>query len=346
MPIDRLRNILVRGTNWIGDVIMTLPAMKSIRVTCPQAHIAVLAKPWVADVYRACPYVDEVILYQRPGEHEGLKGLWRLIRSLRAREFDAAILLQNAIEAAIIADLAGIPIRAGYDSDARGWLLTHAVRRTKAIRQVHQTDYYLELVRALGFKPVEKDCQLQFGTEFEDLAGRLRERFNLGSQERLIGMAPGAAYGPAKKWPAERFASVATELQRSFPTRIVLFGSGSDRLTTERIAQAVGPGAVNIAGETSLQEAMALIAQCTLFISNDSGLMHVAGALGVPTIAIFGSTNPVTTSPTGPRCTIIRKELSCSPCLKKECPTDFQCMTAIKPEEVIETARHILEAAT
>jgi len=346
MPIDRLRNILVRGTNWIGDVIMTLPAMKSIRVTCPQANIAVLAKPWVADVYRACPDVDEVILYQRPGEHEGLKGLWRLIRCLRARKFDAAILLQNAIEAAIIADLSGIPIRAGYDSDARGWLLTHAVGRTKDIRRVHQTDYYLEMVKALGFEPVGKDCQLRFGTDFQDLAGRLQERFNLGPQERLIGMAPGAAYGPAKKWPAERFAAVATELQRSFAARIVLFGSRSDRPTTDLIAQAIGPGAVNIAGETSLHEAMALIAQCALFISNDSGLMHVAGALGVPTLAIFGSTNPVTTSPTGPHCTIIRKELSCSPCLKKECPTNFQCMIAIEPEEVVETARHILETVT
>lgn len=343
-PFDQMRHVLVRGTNWIGDVIMTLPAMHSIRKTFPHAHIAVLAKPWVEDVFHCCPDVDEVIVYRSPGEHEGFAGIWKLTRELKVRRFDCAVLLQNAIEAAIIARLAGIPVRAGYNSDARGWLLTHSVQRTKEIRRVHQSFYYLEMLKSLGFTDVKKDERLHFGEGLKKPVPRLLDRFGLDQSRILIGMAPGAAYGPAKRWPDERFAAVAGRLIETYDARIVLFGSGADRTITDRIQAVAGPKAVNIAGETGLKEAMALIAHCGLFISNDSGLMHVAGALDIPTIAIFGSTNPITTSPPGERCVIIRKPLPCSPCLKKKCAADFKCMTSIEASEVYAAAREMLES--
>ncbi len=342
IPVGKLRNILVRGTNWIGDVIMTLPAFRSIRATCPEAHIAVLVKPWVAEIFRACPDVDEVILYQRPGTHAGLSGLLKLVQELRNRKFDCAILLQNAIEAAIIARLAGIPIRAGYNSDARGLLLTHSVQRTKAVRQVHQTRYYTAVLESLGFAPVGTDIHLRLGNEGEALWPQLAAKCRIENARLVIGMAPGAEYGPAKRWPVERFAEVAALLVKKFSAKVVLLGSRGDRGTAELIRKSAGEGVVNAAGETGLLEAMVLISKCALFLSNDSGLMHVAGALGVPAIAIFGSTNPVTTSPPGPDSLIIRKELPCSPCLKKECPTDFRCMTSIGADEVFEAARKIL----
>jgi heptosyltransferase-2 len=171
---------------------------------------------------------------------------------------------------------------------------------------------------------------------------QLFRRFGLKTNQLLIGMAPGAAYGPAKRWPADRFAEAASQLSEKYSARVILFGSKGDRETTELITHSAGNGILNLAGETSLREAMALISKCALFISNDSGLMHVAGALGVSTIAIFGSTNPVTTSPSGERCVIIRKNLDCSPCLKKKCPTDFRCMTSIEVSEVLRVAQDMM----
>jgi len=342
-PIDSARNILVRGTNWIGDVIMTLPALTALRKTLANATIAVLAKPWVAEIYNICPDVDEVIIFRSPGAHSGLAGKFRLAAELKERNFDAAILLQNAIEAAIIARMAGIPVRAGYNSDGRGFLLTHSVRRTKEIRRVHQIDYYLEMVRALGFESAGKDVRLKPAKDYEGIAEDLIREYAPAGSGPLVGIAPGATYGPAKMWFQDRFARVAERLVENFGARVLLFGSRGDHAAAENVRQYASFPLANIAGLTTLKEAVALITRCKLFISNDSGLMHVAGALGIPTIAIFGSTNPVTTSPVGNRSIVITKAVDCSPCLKKTCPTDFRCMDRIGADEVYETAKKLLE---
>jgi heptosyltransferase II len=343
LPREGMGEILVRGTNWIGDAVMTLPALATIRKTWPQARISVLAKPWVADIYREATHADRILTFADPGRHQGPSGIIRLAGELRQCRFDMAILLQNAIQAAIIARLAGIPIRAGYDSDARGWLLTQAVYRTPAIRQIHQIDYYLEMVQALGGDTVARNLPLDLRPDTRSLADgwlKLPERRN----QMLIGMAPGATYGPAKRWPADRFAAVAAAISREYGATIILFGSRQDQEITDAIATTLpGPG-LNLAGRTSLREVMSLIARCHAFLTNDSGLMHVAGALNVPTVAIFGSTNPVTTSPPGERNIIIRKPVDCSPCLKQICPTDFRCMKLIGVAEVLAALRQAIEA--
>lgn len=343
MNILQADNILIRGTNWIGDAVMTLPAVAAIRSTFPRARITILVKPWVADIFRLCPDVDDIMIYERPGRHEGLGGLLRLAGELRKKEFDAAILLQNAVEAAILALLANIPIRAGYNSDGRGMLLTNSIIRTKAIRQVHQTDYYLEMVKALGCRPVGRDVLLTPGEDDERLADALIAGHGLQDGRMMIGMAPGAAYGPAKKWFPYRFQLVADKLWDSVAAQVVLFGSSDDHDAAAAVqAQAKYP-MVDLTGKTSLREAMALMSRCLLFISNDSGLMHVAAALGVPIVAIFGSTNPATTSPTGRNHVIIYKNVACSPCLKTDCPTDFQCMDLIATNDVYEAVVRMLE---
>jgi heptosyltransferase-2 len=339
-------NILIRGTNWIGDAVMTLPAVAAIRSAFPRARITMLAKPWVADIFRLCPDVDEVMVYERPGAHDGPAGIFRLAGDLRKRDFDAAILLQNAIEAAIIALLAGIPVRAGYNSDGRGLLLTHPVVRTKAVRQVHQTDYYLEMVKALGCRPAGRDALLAPGKEDERLADALIVQHGLQDSRLLVGMAPGAAYGPAKKWFPDRYQLVADKLGDGFAAQIILFGSSDDHDTAAAVQMRAKYPMVDLTGKTSLREAMALMSRCRLFISNDSGLMHVAAALGVPTVAIFGSTNPVTTSPPGRNHVIIYKDVACSPCLKTDCPTDFQCMDLIGVDDVYEAAVRMLDQKT
>ena len=338
-PQEGINNILIRGTNWIGDAILTLPAMASIRATYPRAHIAVLVKPWVSDIYKIFSDVDEIIIYE--DKYDTPAGVFRLANMLKEKNFDAAILLQNAIEAAIIAFVARIPLRAGYNSDARGLLLTHSVKRTKEIRKVHQINYYLEMVKALGCVTVDRKMRLETRINLQD-AKNIVQIYISETNKTIIGIAPGATYGQAKRWLPDRFAAVADKLSESFPMQGILFGSKADWDVAEEVRLAARTKLINLAGKTNLQDAIYLISQCRLFISNDSGLMHIAGALNIPTVAIFGSTNPVTTSPAGNKTTIVHQNVSCSPCLEEICPTDFSCMKLISVENVFVAAKNIL----
>jgi len=340
LPPAGLRKILIRGTNWIGDAVMTLPAVNSIRAAYPGAHLAILAKSPVADIYGMFSPVDEIIPYDT--KFDNPLGVLRLAHRLRVKKFDAAILLQNAIEAAIIARAAGIPIRAGYNSDGRGFLLTHAVRRTENIFKVHQINYYLEMVKALGCRDVDSAIHLEAYVS-PATAREVMQQYLPGNTRSIIGIAPGATYGPAKKWLADRFAAVADRLSADLNAQVVLFGGKMDRETAGEVCRQAHSNIINLAGKSTLVESIYLISQCRLFISNDSGLMHVAGALNIPTVAIFGSTNPVTTSPAGEKTVLVRKEVECSPCLKKTCPTDFRCMTMITVDDVVAAANTVLK---
>lgn len=339
MPQQGINKILIRGTNWIGDAILTLPAVAAIRATYPDAYIAILVKPLVADVYELFSAVDEVIIYE--SKLDNPIGVFKLAHKLRKKNFDAAILLQNAIEAAIIAFAAGIPLRAGYDSDGRGLLLTHRVQRTKEIRKVHQTDYYLEMVKALGCASVGREMHLETKINRLD-AQDILQKFIPKTNKAIIGIAPGATYGPAKRWFPDRFAEVANKLDESFSLQGILLGGKADGEIAEEVQKLARPNLINLAGKTTLREAIYLISQCRLFLSNDSGLMHIAGALNIPAVAIFGSTNPVTTAPVGNKSIIVRREISCSPCLKETCPTDFRCMKQISVEDVFAAAQNLL----
>ena len=334
---DQATNILIRGTNWIGDAVMTLPAVEAVRKTFPSATISILAKPWVAEVYRLSPAVDHVVLFQSPGIHSGPRGKLRLAQELRTMRFDTAILLQNAIEAAIITGLAGIPIRAGYNSDGRGLLLTHSVARTKAIRKVHQSEYYLEMVKSLGCNTVGRTVYLRKERNDKSVVDTIFDACGIDRGDILVGVAPGATYGPAKRWFPERFASIADRIIDTYSAKVILFGSHDDRQSADNVQQHARNALINIAGKTNLKETIGVMARCHLFISNDSGLMHIAGALNIPTVAIFGSTNPATTSPTGEQSVVVYKGAPCSPCLKETCPTDFRCMDMISVDDVYNT---------
>jgi heptosyltransferase-2 len=342
LPREGIDKILIRGTNWIGDAILTLPAVAAIRATYPQAHIAVLVKPWVADIYKLFSSVDDVIIYEN--KFDTPAGVFRLARMLKGKKFDVAILLQNAIEAAIIAFSAGIPLRAGYDSDARGLLLTHRIHLTEEIRKVHQIDYYLEMVKALGCVSVNREMHLE--TKINPLNTQdILRKFIPEINKLIIGIAPGATYGPAKRWFPDRFAAVADKLNEHFSSQGILLGGKADWEVAREVQKLARTKLINLAGKTTLREAIYLISQCRLFISNDSGLMHIAGALNIPTIALFGSTNPATTAPAGNKSTIVRREVSCSPCLKETCPTDFRCMRLISVEDVFKAAQNLMRLA-
>jgi heptosyltransferase-2 len=318
--------ILIRATNWVGDAVMCVPALSAIRERFPRAHIAILAKPWVADLYRREPFADEVILYNSASR-------WKMAGELRARRFDCAILLQNAFEAALIAWLARIPTRIGYKRDGRGLLLTHAIdvpKRGEIPR--HERFYYLELLRRAGIID-----QLP-----ESAAIRLT-RPSAERKTRMIGVSPGAAYGTAKQWLPERFAEAAGTLAAARGASIALFGSQSERPLCSQVAEMLtGHEVTNHAGETTLAHFIELAAECELFLTNDSGAMHIASALGVPTVAIFGATDDIATGPTGPHARVVRQQVECSPCLLRECPIDHRCMTRVSADRVVKEARSLL----
>ena len=321
----------MRATNWIGDAVMSLPAIRAVRDIFPHAQVIVLAKPWVADVYARESAIDGVIPYA---------GTRREIAArLRAQRFDAALLLQNAFDAALVAWMAGIPVRIGYNRDARGLLLTHAIPVPEPGEiPRHERFYYLELLRRAGLMERFPFCDaIRLDGVDAARADGAAHLARLGIEGPVIGVSPGAAFGSAKRWPAERFAQVA----REFP-RALLFGSNAERELCDRIAADV-PGAVNLAGQTSLREFIDLASVCRLFLTNDSGAMHIASAVGVPTVTVFGATDDTTTGPTGPLARVVREHAECSPCLLRECPIDHRCMTRVTPERVTAVARELLE---
>ena len=346
----KAERILIRGPNWVGDAVMSIPAMKEIRRLYPGAHISLLVRPWVRDVYAAADFVDELIEFDKRSGHGGLAGLWRLARDLRHSRFDMALLMQNAFEAAFLSWLAGIPIRVGYARDFRGLLLTHPCKIDPEGLGVHQLYYYLEILSQVGLLgqrlwrdpgyryslsvPVrDSDCRA---------AKKMLTARGICAGDILVGINPGAAYGGAKRWLSDRFARVADELVLSCSARVVIFGARSERAIAEQVALQMNQEAVVLAGETTLGQLMALIRQCSLFITNDSGPMHLAAALEVPQIAIFGSTSEMATGPIHAEAQVIKNPVPCNPCFLRECPTDFCCMTGIEVDEVLDAAKQKL----
>ncbi len=332
---------------------MSLPALAAIRDRFPNAHIAVLARPWVAGLYRHEPFADEIIPYQPARFARG--SLWQawqdrraVAAKLRQGSFDCALLLQNAFDAALVTALAGIPERIGYARDMRSALLTRPIERPRAGSiPPHESFYYMELLRRAGWLerlPDSLVVELQ-SAPFARAAGLARFAAE-GIAEPVIGVSPGAAYGTAKRWLPERFAESACTLAERLHGMVALHGSASERELCEAVKELVeahGIHAANYAGQTTLEEFIERAAACALFLSNDSGAMHIASALGVPTIAIFGATNPLTTGPAGRITRIVRHPVYCSPCLLRECPIDHRCMTSIPHEVVSQAAADLVQ---
>jgi heptosyltransferase II len=337
-----LSKVLVRATNWLGDAVMSLPAIRAVRDALPRAHLVVVAKPQVADLYARESVIDRVIPYPAP---RGLRDRRAFARSLAEERFDGAILLQNAFDAALMVWLAGIPERIGYSRDGRGLLLTRAIRVPEPGEiPRHESFYYLELLRRAGMMerfPRAGAIRLE-GIGAARTAGE-RHLAALGIVSPVIGISPGAAYGNAKRWLPERFAEVSAGFGEC---AVLVFGSAAERDLCETVARALTSARVdarNLAGQTSLGEFIDLTAACRLYLTNDSGAMHVASALGVPTVAVFGATDDATTGPTGPLARVVREHAECSPCLLRECPIDHRCMTRVTAARVAEVALELWE---
>lgn len=317
---------------------MSLPALRALRERYPKAHIAILAKPWVGDLYGREPFCNELIPYS-PGT---LNEKWAAGRALASREFDMALLLQNAFEAAAVAWAARIPERIGYARDGRSFLLTKAIPVPEP--GLHERFYYLELLRRAGIIDRIPNCDAirLDGAPAARKAGLARFQAK-GMGETIVGVSPGAAYGSAKRWLPERFAAAASEVARALDAQVAVFGSAQERDVCEEVVRGVTVPVHNFAGETSLGEYIELAAACQVYLTNDSGPMHIASALGLPTVAVFGATNHITTGPTGPLAVVVRENVECSPCLKRECPIDHRCMTRVEAARVARVALELVK---
>jgi heptosyltransferase-2 len=261
------------------------------------------------------------------------------VREIRQRGFDLALLLPNSFESALTVFAAGVPSRVGYVSDGRGFLLTQRVARP--IEKRHQVAYYLDLIRSV-FGVVEEPTTELVASEAErDGARQLLKSEGLDPEAGLLVLNPGAAFGSAKRWHEDRFAQVADQIVEEFQLQTVVVGSASETPIARRIRDRMKHPAVALTGRTDLETLMGVLSLTSLMITNDSGPMHMGAALGIPTVAIFGSTDAEVTRPSGPRTHVVKHEVSCSPCLLRECPIDHRCMEAVTVDDVFEAAKAI-----
>jgi heptosyltransferase-2 len=343
---DRVEKLLIRAVNWVGDAVMTTPAIGAIRESFPRAEITLLANPLVTQLFSPHVWVDRVITFDRNGAHKGLSGRIRLAAQLRKQAFDAAVILPNSFESSLIPWLAGIPVRLGKTGDGRGFMLTGSFRPDEQMPVVHEVEYYLELMRHFGITGEARVPHLTVTLEEDQGAAlRLAEQ-GITADDFVIGVNPGAAFGSAKRWSPERFAEVAGRLAGAWNAKVIIFGGPGETDIADGIEQHLAGLCCNVAGKTNLRELMALIHRCNFLVTNDSGPMHIAAACGVPLVAIFGSTDHATTSPYTDKAVIVRKEVECAPCKLRECPTDHRCMTSVSGDDVVQAALQLREKTT
>jgi heptosyltransferase-2 len=329
------RRLAIRSPNWLGDAVMALPAMGAMRRAFPDAHITVAAPESVAPLFREqtnAQHNDVLVVADR--KREGT--------ALAAGAFDAILLFPNSFRSAWAARAAGIAARWGYAAGLRRPLLTRGVARPGA--RLHQSQYYLELVRGLGFEALQEPPRVCPSAETERRAAAFAETHGLSGAATVVGFAPGAAYGHAKRWPPGRVAEVIVRLTRESGATCVLFGAASDRPAGREIESSLPPDvrAINAIGRTDLRLLAGVVARCAAFVSNDSGAMHLAAALGVPLVALFGPTDDRVTAPLGgPSRTgrdsepeVLTRPVFCRPCMLRDCPIDHRCMKRITVDDV------------
>lgn len=335
-------NILIRGVNWIGDAVVTMPAIRALRKAIPDAKISLLVKPWVAPLFEKDPHIDEILLYdERFGR---LSGKLRLSKMLRERGFSSAILFQNALDAAVIAYLARIPERIGYGRDGRCILLSKSVRYRGEDRTAHPIKYYLNLLEAAGFEAEYSEPWIYLSHE-----ERLKAREMLrGFKRPVVGINPGAYGSGARRWPPERFAEVAARVAEELDGTAVLFGGDAESALIEEIAKIYSVFSlkkdrlVSFCGKTTLRELAALISECDVLLSNDSGPMHIGMAVKTPVVGLFGPVSP-SLRIFGKGNVAISKPPVCGPCFQKECKENtVKCMLDITADEVFKTISDLI----
>jgi len=345
--MEAIERIVVRGVNWVGDSIMTIPALRQVRRLFPRAHVTLLVRPALAGLFREAEFVDEVL----PLEMRSAREYWRGIAVLRARRYDLAVLLPNSFGAALMVFLAGIPIRVGYPTDGRAWLLTHRLSVAPQWRRQHQVYFYLHLVAELERRLVGTE-RVSFADPIPRLTvseERKREALAFLAERgvdvgrKIVVLNPGAVNSRAKQWLPERFAAVGDALLERGDTAVVLIGTPAERTTADIVRRHMRRAPVVVTGQTSVELMVALVSCAHLVISNDTGAAHVASAVGTPVIVLFGPTDDRATRPLSDGTLVIRQPVACAPCLRRRCPIDHRCMTGIAVEDVVRPALRVLD---
>ncbi|HEY2615442.1 MAG TPA: lipopolysaccharide heptosyltransferase II [Chthoniobacterales bacterium] len=331
MPAKELKpfRILIRSSNWLGDCIISMPAVREIKAGRPDAHITIAAPEKIAAAWKLLPEVDEVLSLTS-------RSLFRAVKLFRRQAtFDVAIVFPNSLRAALEVWLARVPRRIGYRGHHRRWLLNQIVPDQPSRGPIeHQVHHYLRIARELGGESVR-----------QEIAFAVR-RENAQSVPLKIGLCPGAEYGPAKRWLPERFVEVAGSVAAGRNVQWVLFGTPRDSEIGDVIATKLGANCLNRIGKTTLEELIAGLRECALLLTNDTGTMHLATLVGIPVVAVFGSTEPRLTGPLGRDDRVIRHQVECSPCFLRECPIDFRCMKAVSSDEVGTAVLDLLDRKT
>jgi len=335
-----MNRLVILAPNWLGDAVMALPAIADVRRGAPHAHITVAARPSVAPLFRLAPTVDAVVVLERKASI-GRVSSWRELGvELAGGGFDAALLLPNSMHAALVASRAGIPERWGYRTSFRSRLLTRGVHPPSGL---HQVEYYQQLVHALGFPNGPIEPHLPVPADVRDAAAEILASAGWDGRARLAAVAPGAAYGGAKRWAPQSFAALVDALARD-GVQSVLIGSPADAATGTEVLSGVSrrDAVLNLMGRTDLAALAGALTHCRALVTNDSGAMHLAAAIGVAVTAVFGPTDERVTRPLGDAHVVITHDVWCRPCMLRECPLNHGCMRGIHPAAVLEAARRNL----
>jgi len=340
--------IMVRGTNWLGDAVMTVPALRALRRVFPDAEITLYTRTETANLFLEADFVDSVIAFS-PGR-SSIKRFFDHIHSLRAGNYELAILLTNSWESALVAMLASIPTRIGYDHEHRGIVLTDAIPVPKWKADRHEVHFYLNLIgeieekysgtRAISNEPPNAELMVSFPRQ-NDARGLLK-RNGAGMNRPIVALGVGSTNSRAKRWPAISYALLADRLKAELEVDVLLIGSEGDRTAADEVMASSKSDLIDLTGKTSVADAAAILSTIDLLISNDMGLAHIAPSTGTPTIVIFGPTDPVTTRPFSNNAEVVRIPVGCSPCMLRDCPIDHRCMTNVSVDDILAKALNTL----
>ena len=346
---ELIKRVVVRGTNWVGDSVMTVPALRALRRVLPDAHITLAIRPGARGIFSEADFIDDVLVYDR----KGLLSVIPQIREWRRRKFDLAVLFQNAFEAALIPFVAGVPVRLGYATESRQALLSHPLALPDWRSSRHEVFYYLYVITALeqllfgtsSICEADPDASIQISENRKGEATDLLHAHGVREGVPVVAICPGSINSRAKRWPAGAYAALADRLIDS-NRQVLLIGSKDEADVSQDVTSRMRNRPVVLTGKTSLDQITAVLSAVDLIVTNDTGPAHIGAALGRPTIVIFGPTNPLTTRPFSPVAEILRHPPDCAPCMLRDCPIDHRCMTAITVDEVFERSHALLKRSS
>jgi len=355
---QNIERVVVRGANWVGDAVMTVPALRELRRVLPHAHITLATRAWAVGIFDEVDFLDDIMILDN--ERWGLRGRVAEIREWQRRRFDLAILFPNAFAPALTAAAARVPLRIGYGTERRAALLTHALPVPRWRGKRHEVFYYLNLIAEIeclmsgesspvpvtqaGVELFAPRLDLEISFERRQAAREILLQHGAVFDRPLVALCPGSTNSRAKRWPPERFAALADQLMGDVGATVVLIGSREEMDVTAEVVGHMTRRPVVLTGETSLAETIAVVSHADLLVTNDTGPAHIAAALNLPALVIFGPTDPTTTRPFSESAEVIRRPPDCAPCMLRDCPIDHRCMTAITPTEVYVRACRIVGA--